>query len=190
MRRNPYYSTYYICLSRLIVLGIIPFSLLTFFNVAIYNRAKTPLPLIEETSTSTKVRGIQENDLSKVLIAIVALFIVCHTLRFFLNFYEMIWIDSLLACLQAEKAEFPVWSHIVQEVSRLLLILNSSSNNVIYCCFNTKFRNQLTKYKRRISQRLSRKNQTTEYRSTITQQENLFCDQVELENFQDPSNKV
>ena len=198
MRRNPNYSIYYICLCRLIVLGIIPFSLLTFFNCAIYNRIKQPMPLMDDTNLSTRIRRTQENDLSKVLFAIVGLCIICHTLRFFLNFYEMIWINDLLACLQAGKTEFPVWSHVVQEFSRLLLILNSSINIVIYCCFNAKFRNQVIKYKGTIKKRLTIKPQTTELTSPVTQRltsktstiedvspltkpNELLCDKVEFQ---------
>ena len=182
MRRNPYYSIYYICLCRLIVLGIVPFSLLTFFNCAIYNRIKKPMPLMEDTNLTTRIRRNQENDLAKVLFAIVGLCIICHTLRFFLNFYEMIWINNLIACLQAGGREFPVWSHIVQECSRLLLILNSSTNIVIYCCFNSKFRTQLTKYKGTVINRLSLKHEAIEDEVyPTTQKEELLCDRVELQ---------
>ena len=161
MRKNPNYSIYYICLCRLIVLGIIPFSLLTFFNYSIYNRIKQPMPLIDDATITARIHRNKENDLSKVLLAIVGLFIICHTLRVFLNFYEMIWINNILACIQAgAKREFPVWSHVVQEVSRLLLILNSSVNIVIYCCFNAKFRNQLVKYKGTIRKQFTIENQT------------------------------
>ena len=192
MRKNANYSIYYICLCRLIVLGIIPFSLLTFFNCAIYNRIKQPMPLIDDTTLSTRIRRNQENDLSKVLFAIVGICIICHTLRFFLNFYEMIWINNLLACIQAgAKREFPVWSHVVQEFSRLLLILNSSVNIVIYCCFNAKFRNQLIKYKGTIRKRLTIRNQTIEQVSSpLTQKEELICDRVELQPIQEPQRDI
>lgn len=185
MRRNPYYSMYYICLCRLIILGIVPFSLLTFFNCAIYNRIKKPMPLIEDTNLSTRIRRNQENDLAKVLFAIVGLCIICHTLRFFLNFYEMIWINNLIACSQAGGREFPVWSHVVQEFSRLLLILNSSTNIVIYCCFNAKFRNQLTKYKGTVIKKLTLKTESIEQVDPLTTKEEFLCDRVELEPIQE-----
>ena len=110
----------------------------------------------------------------------------------------MIWINDLLACLQAGKTEFPVWSHVVQEFSRLLLILNSSINIVIYCCFNAKFRNQLIKYKGTIRNRLTLKTQTMEHISPVTQpltlktptiedvsplqkEQKLLCDKIEFQ---------
>ena len=160
MRKNPYYSIYYICLCRLIVLGVIPFSLLAFYNCAIYKRLSQPSKMIEE-NFPTRIRRNQENDLAKVLFAIVALCVVCHTLRFFLNFYEMIWINNILSCMQAGERDFPAWSHIVQEFSRLLLVLNSSVNIVIYCCFNAKFRKQVLRYKGTISKRLTTRTHIT-----------------------------
>ena len=175
MRKNATYSIYYICLSRLIVLGIIPFSLLPFYNYAIYNRIKQQMPFIDDATLSTRIHRNQENDLSKILFSIVGLFIICHTLRFFLNFYEMIWIHNILACIQAgAKQDFPVWSHVVQEFSRLLLILNSSINFVIYCCFNTKFRNELIKYKGTVRKRLTSRNETVgQLSSALTQKEEI-----------------
>ena len=152
---------YLACISLLILLVYI--SLLTFFNCAIYNRIKQPMPRIDDATITTRIHRNQEHDLSKVLFAIIGLFIICHTLRVFLNFYEMIWINNILACIQAgAKREFPVWSHVVQEFSRFLLILNSSINFVIYCCFNAKFRNQLIKFKGTIRKRLTSRNETVE----------------------------
>ena len=138
MRTNPYYSIYYINLSRLVVLGILPLALLAFFNCDIYKRIRMRSKLIEE-NISKRIRINQENELARVLFAIVVLFIFCHTLRFFLNFYEMIWINNAISCMQAGKPEFPTWSWIVNEFSRLLLVLNSSINILVYCCFNIKF---------------------------------------------------
>ena len=155
MRKNPYYSIYYINLCRLIVLGVIPFVLLTFYNCAIYKRIRQGPKLIEENDLSKKVRRNQEHDLAMVLFSIVVLCILCHTLRFFLNFYEMIWINDILACTYEGKDGFPRWSYIVQEFSRLLLVFNSSVNIVIYCCFNQKFRRQVLQYKKTVDRKLT-----------------------------------
>ena len=160
MRTNPYYSIYYINLCRLIILGVIPLALLTFFNCAIYNRMKVRSKIIEE-NLSKRMRINQENDLAKVLMAIVALFIFCHTLRFFLNFYEMVFVKSAMSCFQAGQREFPIWSVIVYEFSRLLLILNSSINIVIYCCLNKKFRRQVLRYRKTIHSKFSTRNRNT-----------------------------
>ena len=74
MRTNPYYSIYYINLGRLLVLGIIPLGLLVFFNCDIYKRIKSRSTLTEE-NVSKGIKVKQENELARVLFAIVILFI-------------------------------------------------------------------------------------------------------------------
>ena len=147
MRKDPYYSIYYISLCRLIVLGIIPFILLTFYNYAIYKNIRQTSKSIVGNILRTPRRN-QENELARVLFVIVGLCIVCHAPRFCLNLYEMFWINNALLCINANKDEFPPWSWSVQEFSRLLMILNSTVNSVIYCCFNNKFRRQASRLKR------------------------------------------
>ena len=173
LRENPYYSIYYINLSRLIVNGIIPFVSLTFFNCSIYNRIRRRSNLSEENSPR-KQRCGQEHDLARVLLAIVLTFILCHTLRIFLNFYEMIWINDIIACMSAKQDEFPLWCSIVNQFSTLFMVLNSSTNTIIYCCLNKKFRGYMH---RRIS-RLSRRNRDEEQNSTLELQ------QIGLKNVQ------
>ena len=81
LRQNPLYITYYTTLTRLLLLGIFPLSLLMFFNYRIHYELQIPsiieaLPEIERIA-----RRHQEKELAKVLIGIVSLFIVCHTLK-------------------------------------------------------------------------------------------------------------
>ena len=139
MRKDPYYSKYYIHLCRLIVLGVIPFVLIAYYNFTIYKHIYQRPTMFEE-DISKRIRQKQENNLSRVLLAIVVLFILCHTLKIFLNFYEMIWIDDVLFCTMNGKDGFPRWSYIVQVFSRFFLVFNSSVNIVIYTCFSGKFR--------------------------------------------------
>ena len=139
MRKDPNYSKYYIHLFRLIILGVIPFVLIAYYNGTIYKHICQGSKLFEE-DISKRMRQKQENNLSRVLLAIVVLFILCHTLKIFLNCYEMIWIDEVLACTMNGKDGFPRWSYIVQVFSRFFLVFNSSVNIVIYTCFSGTFR--------------------------------------------------
>ena len=82
--------------------------------------------------------------------------------------------------MQAGERDFPVWSHIVQEFSRLLLVLNSSVNIVIYCCFNAKFRKQVLRYKGTISNRLT-------IRTHITNENEENFHSVELQPIKETS---
>ena len=161
LRKDPLYSIYYISLCRLIVLGIIPFTLLTFYNHAIYKNIRHTSKLIVGNISSAP-RRTQENELARVLFVIVGLCIICHAPRFCLNLYEMVWINNAILCLNAQKDEFPSWMYNVQEFSRLLMILNSTVNSVIYCCFNTKFRKQASKFRRTVTSKFVTKHTNVE----------------------------
>ena len=112
-------------------------------------------------------RSDQEHDLARVLLAIVLTFIICHALRIFLNFYEMIWIRDILDCMTTNPgSEFPIWSYIVNELSTLFMVLNSCGNTIIYCCLNKKFRRYIVLHRQTIYHGLSRRH-NTERISTI-----------------------
>ena len=147
LRRNPYYSTYYINLAVLFVLGIIPVSLLAYFNCVIYIKIKPPTILLhtEDCGSTSRISSCtsQEKDLARVLIGIVILFILCHILRLIINFYETIVIKNAIACESAGKYDFPLWGFISITCSELLLVLNSSLNMIIYCCINGSFRRKV-----------------------------------------------
>ena len=152
LRRSPYYSTYYINLAALLVLGVIPVFLLTYFNCVIYFKIKPSPVLFQQNEISGSTSRIsrytnQEKDLAKVLIGIVIMFIVCHTLRLLINFYETIVIRDAIACESAGKNDFPLWGFITITFSELLLVINSSVNMIIYCCLNGNFRKRVLSWK-------------------------------------------
>ena len=109
MRTNPYYITYYTTLTRLLFLGVFPFSLLLLFNYKIYYKIQLPsiVEALPELERST--RKNQENDLAKVLIGIVFIFIVCHSLRVLTDIYEMLNISSIIACHNAGRIGVSSW---------------------------------------------------------------------------------
>ena len=96
LRTNPYYSTYYINLAVLFVLGVIPVSLLAYFNCVIYLKIKPPTILLHAEDcvggSTSRISSCtnHEKDLARVLIGIVIMFILCHILRLIINFYETI----------------------------------------------------------------------------------------------------
>ena len=152
LRKSPYYSTYYINLAALLVLGVIPIFLLTYFNCVIYLKIKNPeIFSPKEGNVSNRLNTSrstnQEKDLAKVLIGIVIMFILCHTLRLIINFYETIVIRQALACEMAGKNDFPLWGFITITFSELLLVINSSLNMIIYCCLNENFRKRVLSWK-------------------------------------------
>ena len=152
LRRNPIYSTYYINLAVLLVLGIIPLCLLAYFNCVIYQQLKPPTILIHQEnrgSTSSHISNFtnHEKEMARVLIGIVIVFVFCHFLRLMINFYETIVFRNALACEMAGKNDFPLWGFMSITCSEFLLVLNSSLNIVIYCFINGNFRKKMNLWK-------------------------------------------
>ena len=158
---NPYYLDYYRNWAKLMVTGVIPFVLLIFFNTYIYKAIKkntsrrqrltsagpsaAPQRVIstqqsnpsiglgitgkKPMSTSTKRKD--EENLSMVFVAIVTIFLLCHSLKIGLNFY-----DGLFGKVGATSA-----NRIAGYFSNFLIVINSAINMIIYCILNRKFRN-------------------------------------------------
>ena len=143
MRTNPYYITYYTTLTRLLFLGVFPFSLLLFFNYKIYCKIQLPsiVEALPELERST--RKNQENDLARVLIGIVFIFIVCHSLRVLTDIYEMINISSIIACHNAGRIGVSSWLIQLHYFSKLMISTNASISMFIYCLINKGFRRKL-----------------------------------------------
>ena len=133
---------YYTSLATILVVGIIPLVLLAHLNYQIYKHMKSSSNLVEQNS-NRQDRNNQENGLARVLIGIVIMFVCCHALRILLSFNEAIWFKNAMLCLENDKNGFSFWSIITLQFSQLLLVINSSSNMIIYCCLNSNFKNQL-----------------------------------------------
>ena len=71
-----------------------------------------------------------EENLSRVFVVIVIGFLVCHTLKFILNFY-----DGFFGMVGVTTGY-----RIASYFSNFLVILNSAINTIIYCIMNKKFR--------------------------------------------------
>ena len=157
LRNNGDYILYYNNLTRLLLLGIIPFSLLAYFNYKIYKGMSLPSFLSEQENVKEK-RRMQESDLAIVLIGIVVVFVLSHVLRIFLNVYE--WIHGMdqqydTTCLELTKV-----------FNDLFLVLNSSCNMIIYCCLNSTFRKSIKNYLKKVLRKLSCRNRDVDNRDS------------------------
>ena len=161
LRKNREYAIYYNNLTRLLLLGVIPLGLLAYFNCMIYRGMRLPAFLSEQTSVKEQ-RKMQESDLATVLIGIVAVFVTSHALRIFLNVYEMI------KKLQKgeEKSCYPTWLDLTKVLNDLFLVLNSSSNMIIYCCLNSTFRKYLRQYLKKLAGKLMCKKEVMDNRQS------------------------
>lgn len=147
LRRDPYYIMYYNNWTRLILVCILPTILLMYFNYKIYqdvkhrNRRQMSMSRSSVTATSThQARRKQEDNLAVVFMGIVLVFLLCHTPRNLLSVAEMFMIHKVLACQNIGMRGFPVWSLITAIFSQLLLVVNSSTNMILYICLNKTFR--------------------------------------------------
>ena len=155
MRRNPYYSIYYINPATLFVTGIIPLGLLVYWNYIIYHQIKSSSSwlrshsAIQSRSVRRQTGQKQEKEFAKVLIGIVATFVCSHSLRIVLNFQEAITTKATLSCINQGRQGIPFGILFISEVNKLLLVINSSANIIIYCCLNSKFRKTLLRKNKR-----------------------------------------
>ena len=81
-----------------------------------------------------------EVNLATVLICIVIMFLLCHSPRLIINLAEFIISKSYSDCDQFRP---PAWFLCLTSFMHWLLIVNSSSNFIIYCFMGQKFKQVL-----------------------------------------------
>ena len=74
-----------------------------------------------------KLSGIM---LAKVSIAIVVVFVICHSVRWIPNTYELL--ERVRQDTEDESMPWPLWVEYTTEISHFLTVLNSSVNFYIY----------------------------------------------------------
>ena len=151
---DEYYSFYYVNLITPLFLGVIPLTSLLCLNFAIYHKIKFPSELIRHHQHRLSKRKLtKEIDLARILVWIVTTFIICHSVRLFLDIHEIAVIDQVRECPPSQM--FPPWIFILLSISKLLIVVNSSINMIIYCCLNARFRRRFGINKKYLSTNLS-----------------------------------
>ena len=126
---NYYYRIYEICLP-LLLMSFGPFVLLVVLNALIVRelvRSSNHLPVIAVSGPGLEHALHQrrrEIVLAKVSLAIVFVFILCHSLKWIPNVYELIYPPNM--------NEWGNWVKIITHFSHLALVFNSSVNFYIY----------------------------------------------------------
>ena len=90
-------------------------------------------------------RRLFEDNLAAVCMGFVLVFLVCHFPRLLLNIHELITIKEAMMCGEQGHHPFSVWSMVTISVSHFLLVLNSSTNILVYCLLSSKFREECNK---------------------------------------------
>lgn len=112
------------------------------------NNKKEPSTL--GSVTVNESRRKKEDNLAAIFMGFIVVFLVCHLPRLLLNIHELATIRFAMRCQHAGLNPFPMWSHLVVTISHLLLVLNSATNILIYCCLSSKFREECKKVFRKI----------------------------------------
>ena len=107
------------------------------------------------TNNRLKLRHVQsinekrrcfEDNLAAIFMGFVFVFLICHMPRLFLNIHELIVMKGAMECQYHRQEPFSMWSLILINVSHLLLVLNSSTNILVYCFMSSKFRKECSKF--------------------------------------------
>ena len=89
-----------------------------------------------------KKSGSSEVNLATVLICIVIVFLFCHIPRVILNCAEFFMVEEMFRC---PVTFYPTnWNLCLVSLNHWLLIINSSSNFLIYCSMGESFKMALT----------------------------------------------
>ncbi|XP_059098618.1 FMRFamide peptide receptor frpr-18-like [Tigriopus californicus] len=145
LRKDPTYTIYYNNWTRLMLIGIVPFILLIYFNYKIYqdvkHRNRRQMSMSRHSATATQqARRRQEDNLAIVFMGIVLVFLICHSPRLILSMHEMMIIHDAMKCQAQRLHPFHAWTLITMCVSHLLLVINSSINMILYIFLNESFR--------------------------------------------------
>lgn len=125
MRVNEYYIKIYCIWMNFAFMGLLPFCLLIILNALTLRSliVQNKSTLSNEFSMSKK----NEIALAKVSLTICLIFILCHSVKWIPNLYE-------LARLATEdKRAWPAWVESVTHISHFLMTVNSSVNFYVYC---------------------------------------------------------
>ena len=147
--RNHYdYILWYINISNLVVTGAIPCVLLTYFNYNIYKSLKQRH--IRRATMVNRTRCVKDNSRRDglrqtfVLFAIIALFVVCHSLRVILNVEEIVNHEQKYEQGNQDcPGSVRFWEMIAMPISAVLVQINSGTNFFIYCVYDDIFKDVL-----------------------------------------------
>jgi hypothetical protein len=160
LRLNHHYVLWYINVANLVFTVFIPLVLLVYLNSNIalaYKRFRRRQPFdnsndLGNCATSTNIaKRSGEMNKTRVFFIIVAMFILCHSLRVMLNIEEFITmtIHSKTDFEDVEEerndgcSRGSIWIKYAQPINHLLLILNASMNFFIYVMFDNNLKQTL-----------------------------------------------
>lgn len=156
MRENVYYATIYLGWMNFVIMAIVPFTLLLTLNTLIFVQLRKQLtdrkqdsvigisgapgsllaqsafhPDEDQSCVPVSARPLTKYNeilLAKVNFFITFFFVICHSVKWIPNVYEIIYAHFYLEC----NFTWPHWIQVCTNISTFLTTLNSSVNFYIY----------------------------------------------------------
>jgi hypothetical protein len=132
IRNDPSYSRDYVLIANSFALAFIPMTVLVILNSLIFRTISKATRLHNAISSNQR----RDHSVAMMLISIVAVFIICHSLRSVINTYECVQM-----ALHGELKNWPDWIQTLVHFNHFALVVNSSINILIYACKDEKFLN-------------------------------------------------
>ena len=137
LRTNYQYVFWYINILNIAVTGVLPISLLIYLNFRIYLSFKR---FIQWRASRTS------NKNTVIMFSIVILFVVCHTPRIALNLNEFASLERTMEERRKGCYDDSFLVQVALSISRLLLLINSTTNFFFYIFFDKGFRKAIKGY--------------------------------------------
>ena len=97
---------------------------------------------VVRSESSAQSRNLNEVSMTKIAIVIVVTFVLLNMLRLILCFFEVAQMFTVMKCLGEGglgQYQQSLHFHTSDNVARLLMVVNSSVNFLIYSCFSKSF---------------------------------------------------
>jgi len=127
LRRNYLYVNIYLIYMNVIVNGLVPFVLIFGLNIATYRKICQMQRENFEIRRGASYQREHEIKLSQISLAIAAVFVLCHTVKWIPNTWELITMMTI-----GKVHKWPTWVNFIASASHLLIVFNSSVNFFIY----------------------------------------------------------
>ncbi|XP_023322269.1 FMRFamide receptor [Eurytemora carolleeae] len=122
--------------------GILPFIALLYMNMHIFIGIRKSRQIL---SGRRNHKRASESNLAITLISIVFMHLLCNALRVFLGVMIVLLVDVQVSCMRDYQQYIPpLWIMCLESVAHLLVMLNFSSNFLVYCSVSSQFKTALT----------------------------------------------
>jgi len=138
MRKDMSYCRDYVLIANFLVMVLTPFIILATLNYKLYRYISDTQKALQLMTQSSKSQR-REIKVARILIVIVSVFCICNIPRVIINIYEV----CHLVFYGNMFAPWPMWCDMLTYFSHFLLVISSSTNFLIYCWKDRKFRRLL-----------------------------------------------